>query len=75
MDGFYRSGRVSFSIPFGWFLQFPIWFVAAAAALVLGPMWFVGRKVRRWRDAGRCPSCGYDLTGTTGPCPECGGEA
>jgi hypothetical protein len=31
---------------------------------------------RRWwrRGRGRCPVCAYDLTGLTGPCPECGKE-
>ena len=28
------------------------------------------RRVRRRRDSGSCESCGYDLRGSTGACPE-----
>lgn len=32
-----------------------------------------GRRKRR-RERGHCPTCGYDLTGIDGVCPECGGQ-
>ena len=44
--------------------------------------WWWGKRTGRWlrrrdalRAAGRCPTCGYDLTGNvSGVCPECGKE-
>src|SRR5262249_26518553 len=32
------------------------------------------RRSVRWAREGRCVWCGYDLSGVTGPCPECGRE-
>ncbi len=29
---------------------------------------------RQQPDARKCSHCGYDLTGITGPCPECGNQ-
>lgn len=56
------------------FLYVPLWMplILFAAypciAFIRGPMRHYRRKRR-----GRCPTCGYDLTGnTSGRCPECG---
>lgn len=46
-----------------------------AAGLPLGWLVYFSRRARRWRlrRAGKCPVCGYNLTGnTSGVCPECG---
>jgi hypothetical protein len=40
-----------------------------------GQQWREGRRLRA-RPPGRCPACGYDLTGNaSGVCPECGATA
>jgi hypothetical protein len=56
----------------------PIWPLAAALALL--PLVSLARHVRRRVRArgttGRCPRCGYNLTGNvSGVCPECGAPA
>jgi hypothetical protein len=58
----------------------PRW--AVTGVLLLPPgLWIVTagrrrRRARRWRRAGRCPYCGYDLRGNvSGICPECGAAA
>jgi hypothetical protein len=55
----------------------PLWMPVAATALLPGAragIWWRRRKGRR-RDAGLCPTCGYDLRATPGRCPECGTRA
>jgi hypothetical protein len=69
--GFVEWTRGKDGVPF-FGLLVPLWMPAAAAALVLACTWFVGRSSRRNAGAGLCPTCAYDLTGITGPCPECG---
>jgi hypothetical protein len=56
-------------------LSAPLWLLF----LILGPWttWLFHRDRRhvRWAREGRCVGCGYDLSGVTGPCPECGRKA
>lgn len=52
----------------------PIWPAAAIAAIVLIGTGVTGRGGRIRARGCRCKACAYDLTGITGPCPECGKE-
>jgi hypothetical protein len=54
-------------------LLFPHW-CAAVVFGILPSMWLVRwRRRRRYRAAGECRQCGYNLTGNlSGFCPECG---
>jgi hypothetical protein len=76
----YRAGRFAYqsgSLQDRFRILFtPCWVVAAVSAAL--PAWWLVVVRRRWRrdrrrEAGRCPECGYDLTGNlSGVCPECG---
>lgn len=55
--------------PFNWFWIIPI--IVAVVALLIGLIFFK-RKPKPVPEA--CARCGRDLTGTTGPCPDCGSE-
>ena len=48
----------------------PYWSLALATALL--PTTWVRRWLAMRRNAGLCPSCGYDLRATPDRCPECG---
>jgi hypothetical protein len=49
------------------------WIVAAIVAIGLG-LWLSLRKTNRPRPRKEvCAQCGYDLTGVSGACPQCGG--
>lgn len=43
----------------------------AWASLLFAPGWIRSAARRR---RGACVQCGYELSGITGPCPECGGD-
>jgi hypothetical protein len=62
-------------MPGRWAFVAPLWMPSTGAAGVLAALWFVAHAGRRGRQlAGKCTGCGYDLSGLTGPCPECGKE-
>jgi hypothetical protein len=57
-------------------IQLPIWTMLLPAATAV---WWLGTlrpwiRGRRRQLAGQCISCGYDLRGSAGACPECGAE-
>ncbi|HZW06480.1 MAG TPA: hypothetical protein VFF65_05100 [Phycisphaerales bacterium] len=56
-----------------WALIMPLWVPAMVASAVLGGMCLRDLVIGR-AAAGCCRACAYDLTGITGPCPECGKE-
>ena len=50
-----------------------IWLVAAAIAIGLGLLISVRRRRSPRPNPQVCAQCGYDLTGASGACPQCGG--
>ena len=81
------SGRFSWNPPpSGWFdfefvvdelgfrVHVPHWFLTFI--FFIGPaFWYIKWRIRQKQATGKCPSCGYDLTGNeSGVCPECGEE-
>jgi hypothetical protein len=55
-------------------LAIPLW--ASFCVLLVPTIWLFYRDRRRvrWSREGRCVGCGYDLSGVSGKCPECGRE-
>jgi hypothetical protein len=52
----------------------PLWIPVAFSAVGLSRGLVLERRPRKLAMLGHCRACGYDLTGITGPCPECGSE-
>ncbi|QKK09760.1 MAG: hypothetical protein HND58_17380 [Planctomycetota bacterium] len=52
----------------------PLWLTLSLSLAALWGVWRFGLEERRREVEGRCVGCGYDLSGTEGVCPECGGE-
>jgi len=57
-----------------WGVVLPLWIPATFACALLYCLRRAEACTRERACVGICPTCGYDLTGITGPCPECGKE-
>ena len=56
-----------------WCVIAPIWMIVTITAVPPAYWLLTAPRVRRRRmRKGLCPTCGYDLRGSTGACPECG---
>jgi hypothetical protein len=56
----------------GWYAIVPHWFLAASAAMLTAGSHLLVLRQRRLDSEGCCARCGYDLSGLSGACPECG---
>jgi hypothetical protein len=73
--GFYEDfTQGSLTLPTSWGIVVPLWIPAAGAVAVLIATYLIGRGERTRARAELCHSCGYDLSGLGGRCPECGQE-
>ena len=63
-------------IPGAWAgtIAVPHWPLAGLLLIPIARHTLRAATARRRRKAGRCATCGYDLRGATGKCPECGTE-
>lgn len=50
----------------------PLWSIAAPTGLVVVGLTVGSTRARRRAADNRCATCGYDLRGSAGRCPECG---
>lgn len=72
-----RTWERVFPIADAVFVSVPAWFLALLSAILPG-LWFRStlrrRSLKRRRQLGRCPTCGYDLRAHNPgqKCPECG---
>jgi hypothetical protein len=73
--------RAEYTIQYGQVYTVPFWFLSLVFGVLPGAWarmrWRQWRRARlaRLRQAGVCPSCGYDLRASPDQCPECGTPA
>jgi hypothetical protein len=69
-------GALAFFGLIAWFLSLlgPILMgiLILALAIPVAQLTIRDARSRRWRNAGLCPGCGYDIRATPERCPECG---
>ena len=53
-------------------IEMPLYIPFALLALPTTWLFYRDRRRVRWAREGRCVGCGYDLSGVSGKCPECG---
>lgn len=53
-------------------ITIPLWWPMTICAVSSAALFYDDRRSRRWTREGRCVGCGYDLSGASGKCPECG---
>jgi hypothetical protein len=81
--GYGQTGVMYFAPPLKAGTASRVFVVPHWAMIALLLVWPVRRAVRQWRAdrankwrlAGRCTNCGYDLRASPARCPECGAEA
>ena len=56
----------------GWWHRVHLWTPLVAGGAVLLAGWATGLRALKVAPSGFCSVCHYDLSGITGPCPECG---
>ena len=75
-SGVMSYGEIDMNVPpprpikMRWVL--PFWIPLMLATFTLWLVWRVGHTARQRALEGHCLTCGYDLTGIDGTCPECG---
>jgi hypothetical protein len=74
-NGLYWAGGAKRKRGRSWAVGTPIYVPLAPIAISTIVLFFRDRRRVRWRREGRCVGCGYDLSGVSGTCPECGREA
>ena len=57
------------------FATVPLWLPCAVAVVSTAFLFYRDRRSARRSREGRCVGCGYDLSGVSAKCPECGREA
>jgi hypothetical protein len=57
------------------FILVPVLAPFTLLALPTAWLFYRDRRSVRWSREGRCVGCGYDLSGVSGKCPECGRES
>ena len=55
-------------------LRITLMVLSAVSAILLLVAVFRSGRSTLWYFMSKCVACGYDLSGITGPCPECGSE-
>jgi hypothetical protein len=69
------STQVAATVPTITITWVPLYIPFTLLALPTAWIFYRDRRSVRWRREGRCLGCGYDLSGVSGKCPECGREA
>jgi hypothetical protein len=57
-----------------YYTKIPLWSIGTPMLIGGGASVITRRREAARRLAGQCSACTYDITGITGPCPECGRE-
>jgi hypothetical protein len=73
--GMYWAGGAKRKRGHSWAVGAPLYVPLAPLALSTIVLLSLDRQAVRWSREGRCLGCGYDLSGVSGKCPECGRNA
>jgi hypothetical protein len=68
------GGPITYGGPADFYVVFPVWLPLLLVCIMPAFWWRKHRKFRRIERVRLrlCPTCGYDVRGSAGKCPECG---